>query len=61
MKCTYCADTGIIIPLNSISLETLIKIQNEKYMMECDYCETIPNLKLYNKYIKVKYENRIQR
>ena len=49
--CPQCNNTGIITPIDEISLETLHTFKNQECVMECDYCDTAPDFDLYEKYI----------
>ncbi len=55
--CKYCGDTGVIVPVESLDLKSLIECRNDKFVMECDYCEAIPDIQGHNKYI----DNMIQK
>ncbi len=56
MKCKQCMNTGIIVPVigedSSEKLKDWEGWETEECIMECDYCETVPNAKLYRKYMK---------
>ena len=51
MKCKECGDTGVIVPVIGEFLYELKDWENWKdgkdgeYVMECDYCEIVPNVK----------------
>lgn len=60
MKCKECADTGIIVPMDGLSLRVLRSCAKDDFFMECDFCETIPDFKLHEKYINGRIAEKLK-